>query len=181
MAENPLIDLAQTVMIERYGLEEETYALVSFSEGAKTIGIKMSDGAIPVQAWFPRDFLRYEEMKRWEFEKKELYVKSLISNGMELPEELMEDEVFEQLYIRLGMQESVSSEKMTFDLEAGDRVVLKLNNGDLTVEEGQDKLVESTEEIHQRIAEERVEELQKEAEEFEAKVEGKKTRKLKKK
>lgn len=164
MAENPLIDLAQTVMIEKYGLEEETYALLSFSEGSKAISIKMTDGEIPVQAWFPRDFLRFEEMKRWDYNKKELFVKNLVEEGMNLPEALQEDFEFDQLFTRIAMGESKSSDSIKLDLEAGDRVVISLKDGDLTVTEGQDKVVEET------------------AEEFIEKTEGKKAvRKLKKK
>jgi hypothetical protein len=160
MAENPLIDLAQTVMIEKYGLCEQSYALVSFSEGAKTISVKMSDGEIPVQAWFPRDFLRLEEMKRWTYEKKEKYVIGLVSEGMDLRPELQEDFEFDQLFTKIAMgNKPVGADTKTFDLEAGDRVVLSMKDGELTVTEGQDKLVEES------------------AEEFESKVEGKKRKK----
>jgi hypothetical protein len=160
MAENPLIDLAQTVMIEKYGLDEETYALLSFSEGSKSISVKMSDGEIPVQAWFPRDFLRLEEMKRWDYEKKERYITGLVNEGMTLRPELQEDFEFDQLYTRIAMG-IVKSDTKTFDLEAGDKVVLSMKDGELTVTEGQDKLVEES------------------AEEFEAKVEGKRKPKRK--
>lgn len=88
MAENKLLDLAQTVMLEKYGLDEMEYSIVSFSEGNKAVSIKMSDGWIPVSASFPREFLKVEEMKRWDHNKKVLYLKYLENEGHELPEEL---------------------------------------------------------------------------------------------
>lgn len=64
MAESKYFDLAQTIMIERYGLEESTYRPLSFSEGTNAVSIKMTDDFIPVSASFPIDFIEFERIRR---------------------------------------------------------------------------------------------------------------------
>lgn len=77
MAENPLVDLAIDVMINRYGLDEEQYTLFKFSEGAKAVTIGMTNGEVPLTATFPTPVMEFEKMKRWSIEKKILYLRSL--------------------------------------------------------------------------------------------------------
>lgn len=90
MAENLLLDLAITVMVDTYNLDENEYAMFKFSEGSKSVTLGMTNGEVPITVTFPRDFLRFEEMKRWSDEKKTLYVRHQIENGLDIPEELAE-------------------------------------------------------------------------------------------
>jgi hypothetical protein len=162
MAENLLIDLAQTVMIEKYGLEEETYKLFKFSETAKTVTIGMTDDEIPVSVTFPREFLRFEEMKRWDYAKKELFIKGLIEHGKELPEELKLDREFHNLYIRHAME--------TGEVENATGITLTVSDG-----KGNEEVLEPKEVTKEEVVSE-----EETAEDFESKVEGKKkVRKLK--
>lgn len=161
MAENLLIDLAQTVMIEKYGLDELEYSLVSFSEGSKTVSVKMSDGYIPVQAWFPRDFLRFEEMKRWDDAKKELYVRHAINNELEIPPQIQD--AFHDIIMKVEMPtDNETGVKVEFG-EGGGKAVVSLNQGDLKVESVENGTV---------VKEET-------ADEFTEKLEGKKAKKPK--
>jgi hypothetical protein len=162
MADNPLIDLAQTVMVEKYGLDEHEYSLFKFSEGQKNITVGMSNGDIPVTASFPREFLRFEEMKRWDYPRKELFVKGLIKDGLEFPEELEQDAEFNQIFIRQTMGTEV------IEMSRGDKATVKISNGEISVEKSSDS---------KEVAEEPKEET---AEEFEKKVNGKKKKPVKK-
>lgn len=101
MAENQLLDLAQSVMIERFGLDETEYKLFKYSEGSKAITIGMTNGVIPVTASFPLEFMWYEHVKRWDDERKEAYLRSLIAEGKELPEELLDS--FRHLLVKLNL------------------------------------------------------------------------------
>ena len=101
MAENQLLDVAQTVMIERFGLDETEYKLFKYSEGSKAITIGMTNGVIPVTASFPLEFMVYEQIKRWDDEKKEAYLRNLIAAGKELPEELLDS--FHHLLVKLNL------------------------------------------------------------------------------
>ena len=101
MAENQLLDVAQSVMIERFGLDETEYKLFKYSEGSKAITIGMTNGVIPVTASFPLEFMWYEHVKRWDDERKEAYLRSLIAEGKELPEELLDS--FRHLLVKLNL------------------------------------------------------------------------------
>lgn len=127
MAENLLLDVSQTVMIERYGLDETEYKIVSYTEGAKNVTIRMSNDVIPVSASFPIGFMVFEQMKRWSEEKKELYLRNLIADGRELPEELVDSFHLAMLKLDLPNQ----NDSITLDMEAGDRAVISLNGGKL--------------------------------------------------
>jgi hypothetical protein len=124
MADNPVLDLAQTVMIEKYGLSEIDYSIVSFTDGAKNVTIKMSDGNIPVQASFPREFLRYEEMKRWTEAKKEQYVRYLLQENNDIPDELVDS--FHNAMIRVELNPTNENEVIRFEAEEGEPIVIKM-------------------------------------------------------
>lgn len=101
MADNQLLDIAQTVMIERFGLDETEYKLFKYSEGSKAITIGMTNGIIPVTASFPLEFIQYECVKRWDDDRKEAYLRSLIASGKELPEELLDS--FRHLLVKINL------------------------------------------------------------------------------
>lgn len=126
MANNPLIPLAERVMLERYDLDPDTYYLLSFSEGQKSVTIKMTNDYIPVSATFPKEFLELEKIDRMSIYEIEEYINSykvehqvlpnnihrhLIEKGYgglieeiyggtskaeEVPEEIVEEEVKEE-------------------------------------------------------------------------------------
>lgn len=94
MAESKYFDLAQTIMIERYGLEESTYRPLSFSEGSNAVSIKMTDDFIPVSASFPIDFIEFERIRRMPPEELRATFVTLQPTWDKLPEairELFED------------------------------------------------------------------------------------------
>jgi hypothetical protein len=167
MADNPLLELAQTVMIEKYGLDEIDYSLVSFTDGAKAVSIKMSDGYIPVSASFPREFLRYEEMKRWTEAKKEAYIRYLEQEGQSLPDELTDSFHLAMTKVLNNPTDGETTE-FQFDFNAGDSATITLGKDGAKVTAGEEHLVDEQEEA---------------AEKFVEKTEGKKSakkRKLKK-
>ena len=122
MAENRLLEIAQTVMIERFGLDETEYKLFKYSEGSKAITIGMTNGVIPITASFPLEFMRYEQIKRWDDERKEAYLRSLIAEGKELPEELLDS--FRHLLVKLNLPTD-SDEKVEKILDSKKKLSLK--------------------------------------------------------
>lgn len=92
MSENKILDLVMEVTIQRYELEELDWSMQSFNDGAKTISVGLynpTTGA-KLRASYDREDIRFEEMKRWDDNKKLLYVKELDNLGMELPPQLVE-------------------------------------------------------------------------------------------
>lgn len=123
MAENPMLDLAQTVMIERYGLDEQKYSIVSFSEGAKACTIKMSDGWIPVSASFPLSFLEFEKIKRMNADEKMATFILLQPKWDKVPHEMKElfDDVVDDF------EKDVPQLRMKPMMSPGDTATLKLS------------------------------------------------------
>ena len=110
MAENIYLDLAVTVACERYNLDELEWTLFTFTDGSKaiTIGLENINTGAKVRASFPRIDIRFEEMKRWSDDKKMVFVKNLIADGHELPEELAES--FHDVMQRVEFPNTVSEE-----------------------------------------------------------------------
>lgn len=108
MAENPYLDLAIEVAVERYGLNEEMWGMTSFTEGSKTISVGLTDGVTKLRISFDRDDIRFEEIKRWSNERKKAYVEHLMGEGKELPPELVDS--FQEVMIKLDLPESNSLE-----------------------------------------------------------------------
>lgn len=148
-----MLDLATTVMINKFNLDETEYSMFKFSEGKKSVTIGMTNGEIPVTVTFPRDYLRFEEMKAWDDKKKEAFVRHAMEQDMAIPEELNEsfghiiDMVFAGKSLLADPTPVMTEEELT----------------EVEKEEGSLNPVEET------------------AEEFEEKVEGKKKPKAKKK
>lgn len=152
MAENLLLDLAITVMVENYNLDEHEYSMFKFNEGSNAISIGMTNGEVPVSAVFPRDYLRFEEMKRWDDSKKEMYVRHQIAEDLPIPNELSES------FHHILMMVEMPSNKEAFISE---EQALKLAGIEISVERENARSEEPTEET---------------AEEFVEKTEGKKAR-----
>jgi hypothetical protein len=91
MAENPLLDLVQDVMINKYKLEEQDYAIFKFSEGNNAVTVGMTDGHIPITVSFPKSFLALEEVKRMSEVDKVKFFRKLEIAGKDIPEELFEE------------------------------------------------------------------------------------------
>jgi hypothetical protein len=98
VADNPNLELAQAIMIERFGLEETKYSLVSFSEGSKGITIKMSDGFVPVAAMLPNELLEFEKVRKMVTDEKRAYFVLLQPKWDKVPMEVRElfDDVVEE-------------------------------------------------------------------------------------
>ncbi|MMZ46495.1 hypothetical protein D1872_81120 [compost metagenome] len=90
MAESKFLDIAQTVMIERYGLDEQVYCLESFTEGTKAVSIKMSDGFIPISVKFPLEFLEFERVRRMNLDERRGYFVHIAPNFSKLSYEARE-------------------------------------------------------------------------------------------
>lgn len=155
MAENPLLDLAQTVMIEKYGLNELEYALVSFTDGAKAVSIKMSDGYIPLSAAFPREFLKFEEMKRWTEAKKEAYVRYALDNDMEIPEPLLDS--FHSAMVRVELNPtvedtSISKHVLEF-MDGGGSATLTISKDGIDIVDNMDDNSDAEETVAEEPAE----------------------------
>ena len=102
MAENLYLDLAITVACERYNLDENEWTLNSFTDGAKTISVQLeSYEGCKIKASFPREEIRFEEIKRWSDEKKIAYVRGLTEAGKELDEKLVDS--FHDVMLKLEL------------------------------------------------------------------------------
>jgi len=131
-------------MYERYGLEETEYKLFKYSEGQRAVTIGMTDGVTPVTVSFPIDDMVLEQKKRWDDNKKEIYLRHLIEEGKSLEEELLDS--FHHIMLKIDMPSTLEGsvvDTVDLDLKAGDKVVVKLNpeEGGLEVVEGEDKVV----------------------------------------
>lgn len=152
MSENLMLDLATTVMINKFHLDETEYSMFKFSEGKKSVTIGMTNGEIPITVTFPRDYLRFEEMKAWDDKKKEAFVRHAMENDLAIPEELADD--FGHII------------SMVFEGKTLTETSSVMTEEELTEVEKEDGSLNPAEET---------------AEEFEEKVEGKKKPKAKKK
>ena len=111
MAENPYLDLTVTVACERYDLDEHDWSLFTFTESAKTItvGLENSMTGAKLRATFPREEIRFEEMKRWDEPKKLAYLKSMVEAGKELPSQLVDS--FQHAMLKLELPTAEPSEE----------------------------------------------------------------------
>jgi hypothetical protein len=91
MADNPLLELVQDVMINKYKLDEQEYSIFKFSEGSKAVTVGMTDGDIPITVSFPKWFLALEEVKRMSEVDKVKFFRKLEIAGKDIPEELFEE------------------------------------------------------------------------------------------
>lgn len=103
MAENIYLDLTVAVACERYELDEHEWALFTFTDGAKniTVGLENMQTGAKIRATFPREEIRFEEMKRWDEPKKVLFLQNMIENGKELPPQLVDS--FQHAMLKLDL------------------------------------------------------------------------------
>lgn len=116
MAENPLVDLAIDVMINRFGLDETEYTLFKFSEGAKAVTIGMTNGEVPVTVTFPTSVMEIEKIKRWSLEKKVLYLRSLRESEEQLDPAL--NDVFYEAMLEMEMPRDKKSRNVEEEVAA---------------------------------------------------------------
>lgn len=107
MAENLYLELAIDVACERYNLDEQEWTMFTFTDGAKAIsvGLEHTESGAKVRCSFPREEIRFEEMKRWSFEKKLAYVRGLTEAGKELDEKLVDS--FHDVMLKLDLPTTV--------------------------------------------------------------------------
>lgn len=120
MAENKLLEIATDTMINLYNLDETEYAMFKFSEGAKNVQIGMTNGEVPLVATFPREFLAWREMEKWNDSKKEDYVRHHMMNGMDLPEVVAANWAHIIKIVEQNPRGNVMSEENLRDLEIED-------------------------------------------------------------
>lgn len=132
VVENEMLDIATEVMINRFGLDETLYKMFTFSEGANSVSIGMSDGRTPVKVSFPKEDLQFELMLKWDLARKEAYVKNHIDHGLDFPEQVLENTEFMQIITRVGMglpasEDGIDIDSIRANMKAGDKLVVNLS------------------------------------------------------
>lgn len=106
MAENPYLDLVVEVAMERFNLNEDTWGMLSFTEGASNFSVGMIDQETEakIKVTFTRQDIKFEEMKRWTPEKKVYFLKEMQDSGEELPDALFDS--FHEAMLQLNVPTS---------------------------------------------------------------------------
>ena len=102
VTDNLYLDLAINLAVKEYHLDENEWTVMSLNDGAKTVTVGLEHNLMgsKIRATFPREIIRYEEMKSWSEEKKVLFLKQSKEDGVELPEVLHES--FQDAMIKLA-------------------------------------------------------------------------------
>ena len=131
MAHNPLIDVAQAMMIDYFGLNEKTYMLVDIKMGNKNVPVTMDNGDIPVKATFPRSLVIIEHMKRdMSFDERVTEIRKLMKKHT-MPEEWY-DHFFDEIQTATKQDGDEVPDSEEIEMSPGEEKTIKQKPGKKT-------------------------------------------------
>lgn len=107
MTENLYLDLTLSLACRQYNLDEHDWVLQTFTDGAKsiTVGLEHRMNGAKLRCSFPREEIRFEEMKNWSEEKKLAYLTGMLKDGHTLPPQLVDSFQHAMLKLELPTEE----------------------------------------------------------------------------